>query len=320
MVNHPTSSASQSNLTQSHTHSKQVPTITTYEPHLPSGPGHFIGFPIPANHPLQSPFSQPMIDPSSFGLHPRQFAPPGTVQEEELLLWQQQQQMLQKQLEVAQLQLIPQQHLQPPPAGSSSNEQQHSLVFQYPSPEEMSRVRTGGPIPAQIAAQEGIPHHFHPLVAAAGGTPSVIMESRPPHHEELRQAPPHVSIPIQANFVNLDALQQQQLILAQHQQQQAAVQQQQTHLMITPEQFAEMQRQYIIALQELQKNPNAINNPNIQAIISQYQQIEPYVVQHQQQQMQQEALMQQELLKQQQQKFVTQSANRPGVIINLQGK
>lgn len=203
------------------------------------------------------------------------------------------------------LQVLPQPAHVPPGGGAAE-----PLVFQFPSTEEMSQARGVAPIPAQIAIPDGaIPHHIHPsLLAGAGG---VIVEPR--HPEEVHQQ--HISIPVPSNFVEALSLQQQQ------QQLQLLAQQQQPTLMINQEQFAELQRQYLLAYQEVQKNPSAINHPNIQAVISHYQQVEPYIQHAVQQQQFQEMLMQQELMKQQhQQKFASQSTARPGVIINLQGK
>ncbi|XP_019848994.1 PREDICTED: arginine-glutamic acid dipeptide repeats protein-like [Amphimedon queenslandica] len=336
--------------TQTTSTKQQVPTITTYDPHLPSGPGHFIGFPMP---PALTPTIPPGADPASIVAMARQFPP--HMAREDIFIWQQQQQQqqalamaMQKQLETGAAQHVA---FQPGAGGphilqsatEHGNQQQQGMIFQFPTPEEMTRLQRSGhtlhSLPEGVIAAH--PHHpFHPIVA----TPTIVMDTGAHHHDDGPSSSsshhhqpgahhhPHQPLSLSLlpnNMVaaNLEALQQQQ-------QQQLLLQQQQNPqvALISQEHFQDLQRRYLLYMQEYQKNPSIINNPNFQNVVSQYQQLEQYILlqQQQQQQQQQELLLQQELLKhqqQQQQKYAHQSSSgsstsssaaaRPGVIMNL---
>ena len=302
--------------------------------------------------PNLTPTIPPGADPASIvAMAARQFPHPQMARED-IFLWQQQQQQqqalamaaMQKQLESGAAQHVT---FQPGGAGphiiqsatEHTNQQQQGMIFQFPSPEEMARLQRSGhtlhSLPEGVIAAH--PHHpFHPIVA----TPTIVMDTGAHHHDDGPSSSsshhhqpgahhhPHqpMSLSLLPNNMvatNLEAIQQQQQLLLQQQQQQQNPQ----VALLSQEHVQDLQRRYILYMQEYQKNPSVINNHNFQSVVSQYQQLEQYMILQQQQQ-QQELLLQQELLKhqQQQQKYAHQSSSgssssssaaRPGVIMNL---
>lgn len=301
--------------------------------------------------PTLTPTVPPGTDPASIvAMATRQFPPPQMARED-LFIWQQQQALaamataqMQKQLEGGNGQHIA---FQQAPGGTHilsaadhNPQQQQGMIFQFPSPEEMARLQRSGhtlhSLPDGIIAAH--PHHpFHQLVA----TPTIVMDAGHHHDDGSSSASSHhhhqqpgghhhhhhqqqqMSLSLLPNNMaaNLEALQQQQLLLQQQQQNPQVM-----AAILNQEHIQDLQRRYMVYMQEYQKNPAIINNPNFQSVVAQYQQFEQYLLLQQQQQQQQELLIQQEMLKHQQ-KYAQQSslasstsssaaAARPGVIMN----
>ena len=268
-----------------------IPTISSYDPHLPAGPTPFSGLSMAAPHPM----TPVPAAPPGIGL----MGVPVPVEREggEQVMLVYQQQLFQKHLEMAQQQqqqlhsAIPFHSHMPPPdstAAAHSSDPSQPVVFQFPSADTVNRLMSHQ-FPA--LTPEGLSvmqPSFHPMITgvATPGMP-VPVDSRAVHDEN-----PHIPqrpIPFAVPANSLEALQQQQAaMLMQHQ-----------HLQhVTPETFAELKHHIH---QEFQKNPNIIHQPQFQAALQQVGLQEHYL---------REIMLQQEVMKQQ------HLAPRPGVIMN----